>query len=85
MATYKVLIKSSAEKELRSLPKIDLKRVARRLASLSANPWPNGSEKLSGQSRYRIRQGDWRIVYSVNPRRKEVTIVRIGHRREVYR
>ena len=85
MVNYKVLIKNSAEKELRSLPGVDLKRVVERLARLSINPRPVGSEKISGQNHYRIRQGNWRIIYLVNDRRKEVTIFRIGHRREVYR
>ena len=85
MVNYKVLIKNSAEKELRSLPGVDLKRVVKRLARLSINPRPISSEKLSGQNHYRIRQGSWRIIYLVNDRRKEVTIFRIGHRREVYR
>ena len=85
MVNYKVLIKNSAEKELRSLPGVDLKRVVKRLARLSINPRPVGSEKISGQNHYRIRQGNWRIIYLVNDRRKEVTIFRIGHRREVYR
>ena len=85
MVNYKVLIKNSAEKELRSLPRVDLRRIVKRLTRLSINSRPVGSEKLSSQNRYRIRQGDWRIIYSVNDRKKEVTIFRIGHRREVYR
>ncbi|MHB0887045.1 MAG: type II toxin-antitoxin system RelE family toxin [Bacillota bacterium] len=56
-----------------------------RIQALSDNPRPPGGEKLSGQERYRIRQGDYRILYEVDDARQAVTIVKIGHRREVYR
>lgn len=67
------------------MSRTDLKRVVKRLTCLPINPRLIGSEKLSGQNRYRVRQGSWRIIYSVDDKRKEVTIFRIGHRREVYR
>lgn len=83
--SYSVLIRRSAERELRAVPKRDLARVAARIRGLADDPRPPGSEKLSGQDRYRIRQGDYRVVYSVDDGERLVDVVKIGHRREVYR
>ncbi|HCW50609.1 MAG TPA: type II toxin-antitoxin system mRNA interferase toxin, RelE/StbE family [Clostridiales bacterium] len=85
MASYSVRVKSSAIKELESLPPKDLARVAMRIEGLATDPRPPGCEKLSGQERYRLRQGDYRILYEVDDPRLVVTIVKVGHRREVYR
>ncbi len=84
-ASYSVAIKKAAERELRALPKEDLRRVVDRIRGLAENPRPPGSEKLSGEERYRIRQGDYRIVYAIDDEARIVEIVKIGHRREVYR
>jgi mRNA interferase RelE/StbE len=65
MAAYRIFLKKSAAKELADLPKNDLRRIADRIAALADDPRPAGCEKLSGQERYRIRQGDYRIVYSI--------------------
>lgn len=64
--SYNVLIKKSAERELRKIPKADLQRITQRIKELAAIPRPSGSEKLAGQDSYRIRQGDYRIVYSID-------------------
>jgi len=85
MARYEVYLKRSAAKELGRLPRADLRRVVARIRSLAKEPRPAGSEKLSGQERYRIRQGDYRIVYSVQDDERTVWLVKISHRREVYR
>ena len=85
MDSYKLLIRRSAEKELRDIPKPDLGRIIQRIQALSARPKPHGCEKLSGEEKYRIRQGDWRIVYEVDDAARVVEIFKIGHRREVYR
>ncbi len=85
MASYEILIKKDVEAELRSLTKSDLEKVVARIQSLSANPRPAGSEKLKGQEGYRVRQGNYRIVYLVDDASKVVRIVKVGHRREVYR
>lgn len=87
MAKYRVLIKQSAAKELENVGrKRDRQRVVQRIQSLSENPRPHGCEKLSGRSdRYRIRQGPYRIVYSIDDDVLTVTVVKIGHRSEVYR
>lgn len=83
--SYDLVVKKSAERELRALPKHDLRRVTKRLQELSHNPRPPGCEKLSGHDEYRIRQGDYRIVYAIDDAAHIVTLVKIGHRREVYR
>ncbi|HEY4682980.1 MAG TPA: type II toxin-antitoxin system RelE/ParE family toxin [Candidatus Acidoferrales bacterium] len=82
---YQLRMKHSAERELRALPKTDLKRIVERIQQLASKPRPFGSEKLSGQHAYRIRQEDYRVVYAVDDKRRVVEIVKIGHRREVYR
>ena len=85
MESYKVLIRGSAAEELGRLPKKDLRRVVTRIRGLAAEPRPHGCEKLSAQERYRIRQGDYRVVYSVDDDGRTVEIFKIGHRGEVYR
>jgi mRNA interferase RelE/StbE len=82
---YRVLIKPSALKELDSIPKRDLKRIVERMRNLSEIPRPPGCEELSGEDRYRVRQGPYRIVYSIDDKSHEVLVVKVGHRREVYR
>lgn len=85
MESYKVLIRGSAAEELGRLPTKDLRRVVTRIQGLAAEPRPHGCEKLSAQERYRVRQGDYRIVYSIDDHGRTVEIVKIGHRGEVYR
>jgi mRNA interferase RelE/StbE len=85
VASYKLLIKPSAVKELEALPAKDRRRLVVRLQKLSSDPWPPGSEKLSGHDLYRIRQGNYRVLYSVEDLALIVLVVKIGHRREVYR
>ena len=85
MASYSLRVKKSAEKELRSIPTTDLPRIVRRMYALATDPRPHGSEKLSGETNYRVRQGDWRVVYSINDAAKMIEIIKIGHRRDVYR
>jgi len=84
---YRISIKPSAAKELdRVGRKQDRVRIVARIRSLADDPRPSGCEKLTGRSeRYRIRQGDYRIVYGVDDSDPGVTIVKIGHRRDVYR
>ena len=85
MASYKIQIKVSAAKELEEIPKPDLQRISKKIQSLSENPRPIGSEKLTGSERYRIRQGNYRILYQIDDRKIVVVVVKVGHRREVYR
>jgi mRNA interferase RelE/StbE len=87
VASYRVLIKTSAAKEIEAVePRTIRVRVVSRIQSLAQAPRPVGSQKLAGEAeRYRIRQGPYRIVYSVDDERRVVEVVKIGHRREVYR
>lgn len=85
MAAYKILIKKSVYGDLDAIPKNDLQRIMDRIAALAANPRPHGCEKLAGQERYRIRQGHYRIVYSIEDKELGVLVVKVGHRKNVYR
>ena len=85
MESYKLKIKRSAAKEIGDLRKADCQRVIAKIQVLAGNPRPNGCEKLSGAEKYRIRQGDYRILYEIDDSAKLVTIVKVGNRREVYR
>jgi mRNA interferase RelE/StbE len=85
MASYELAFKRSVAKDLRSVPKRDVKRILKKIESLAADPRPADCEKLSGRERYRVRQGAYRIVYEIVDTRLIVTIVKIGHRRDVYR
>jgi mRNA interferase RelE/StbE len=82
---YKLTIKSTAEKELSKIPKKILRQVVTKIQNLADEPRPMGAEKLSGEEKYRIRQGDYRIVYSIDDKLRVIDVVRVGHRREVYR
>jgi len=85
MAKYKITIKKSAARELDEIPKKDLRKVVKRIQTLARNPRPSGSQKLSAQQCYRVRQGDYRIVYSIDDEDSLIDIVKIGRRREIYR
>lgn len=87
MAGCSVRIKTSAAKELAAVePRAVRVRVVSRIQALARSPRPRGSQKLAGEAeRYRIRQGAYRIVYSVGDEQRIVEVVKIGHRRELYR
>jgi len=85
VASYSLEIKKSAARELGELPPKDCTRVAVRIQALAEEPRPHGCEKLSGDERYRIRQGVYRVLYEIDDRGARVTIVKIAHRREAYR
>jgi len=85
VASYRLLIKPSAVKELEALPVKDRRRLVMRLQKLTANPRPPGSEKLSGHELYRIRQGNYRVLYSVHDQELIILVIKVGHRRDVYR
>lgn len=85
MAKYKLVFKKSVSKDLRSIPNKDVARILQRLEWLQENPRPDDSEKLSGQERYRIRQGVYRVVYEVQDELLVVTVVKVGHRKHVYK
>lgn len=85
MAAYKVFFKKSVEKDFSAIPKNDLKKIIKRIGGLAEVPRPPGCEKLTGQERYRLRQGFYRIVYSVQDDELTVWVVKVGHRKDIYR
>lgn len=87
MAAYRLLIKASAAKEIEAVgAKADRKRIINGIQALADDPRAHGSEKLAGSAnRYRVRQGQYRIVYLIDDGRHEVTIFKVGHRKDVYR
>jgi mRNA interferase RelE/StbE len=85
MAEYKIYFKESVERDFRIIPKKDLKKILSRIDALGRDPRPTGHEKLTGQERYRIRQGQYRIVYSIDDKELTVWVVKVGHRKDVYR
>ena len=85
MARYELRFKTSVAKDLRDIPKTDLRRILERIEAMRDAPRPAGCEKLSAQERYRIRQGNYRILYEILDAEVIVEVVKIGHRREVYR
>ena len=84
MAKYKIEIKKSAIKELESIPSNDLKRILTKIESLAEDPRQTGCIKLSGDDRYRIRQGNYRILYTIEDDILTIFIVKVGHRKDVY-
>jgi len=85
MASFEVIFKQSVAKDLRQLPKKDIKKILRRIEALRKEPRPPGVEKLSGQEKYRIRQGMYRILYEIRNNELIIVVVKVGHRRYVYR
>jgi len=86
MASYSIRWKPSATKDLRRLPKDSIPRILRAVEQLASDPLPQGTRKLIGSERsYRLREGDYRIIYTVEANELVIQIVRIGHRKDVYR
>jgi len=84
LAKYKILIKPSAAKELKRIPQKYIQKIVHKIQSLADNPRPPGCEKLTNQEKYRVRQGRYRIIYMIEDDHLIVTVVKIGHRRNVY-
>jgi mRNA interferase RelE/StbE len=86
VAKYRLLIKPAAVKDLEAIPlKRDRQRVVERISKLAEDPRPSGSEKISGQDKYRVRQGRYRILYTIEDQDLIVQVVKVGHRKDVYR
>ena len=86
MASYRIFIKPSAAKELEAIgTRRDRTRLVAKINSLAIDPRPPGCQKLTGSEKYRVRQGAYRVVYSIEDDRLVVTVVRVAHRRDVYR
>jgi mRNA interferase RelE/StbE len=84
MASYKISIKRSAAKELEKIVLADRRRIIEKIRELASDPRPHGCKKLSGQEKYRLRQGDDRILYEIHDDELIIVLVKIGHRRDVY-
>lgn len=85
MVSYKILFKRSAEKDLRGISSPYLSRVLQKIAVLRSEPRPAGAQLLRMDGRYyRLRQGDYRIIYEIDDTNTEIAIIKIGRRREVY-
>ncbi|KAA9134004.1 type II toxin-antitoxin system RelE/ParE family toxin [Marinihelvus fidelis] len=85
MASYELVFRKSVTRDFRSIPKRDVGRILKRIERLLEDPRPSGCEKLSGQDRYRVRQGVYRIIYEISDRHLVITVVKVGHRQSVYR
>ena len=86
MAKYSVVVSQSAEKVLKKLPKKDLLKLLATIESLAVNPYPDGCRKLSGEEEtYRVRQGNYRVIYEVEGKRLLVLVLKVGHRKDIYR
>jgi mRNA interferase RelE/StbE len=85
MAEYEIYFKESVEKDFLKIPKKDIQKILSRIESLAKDPRPPGHEKLSGQEKYRIRQGLYRLIYSVQDKELTVWVVKVGHQKDVYR
>ena len=85
MAKFDLVFKESVFRDLKDIPKQDIKRILERIDSLREEPRPPGSVKLSGKEYYRVRQGNFRIIYEIQNTQLVVIVIKVGHRREVYR
>jgi mRNA interferase RelE/StbE len=85
MGRYRLVFRKSVARDLRRLPNCDLRRILAAIESLSEDPRRSGIEKLSGQERYRMRQGNYRIIYEIDDEEVVVVVVKVGHRSDVYR
>jgi len=83
--SYQLAILRRAVKELARLPEKDKRRIEADIEALAASPRPHGSKKLTGRDGYRIRSGDYRVVYEIDDRRRMVIVLHVGHRKDVYR
>jgi mRNA interferase RelE/StbE len=85
MAVYRLFFKKSVQKDFRAIPKNDLFKIINRIDALADDPRPSGCEKISGQEKYRLRQGRYRILYSIQDDELTVWVVKVGHRKHIYR
>ncbi len=86
MANYKIQISSTAEKSLKKLPKKTLSKIVALIQSLAVNPFPANYRKLRGEEHtYRVRIGTYRIIYEVRNRELRILVLKVGHRKHIYR
>ncbi|MBI4536602.1 MAG: type II toxin-antitoxin system RelE/ParE family toxin [candidate division NC10 bacterium] len=85
MGSYRLVFRKSVAKDLRAIPTRDVRRILSTIDTLSENPRGVGCEKLSGQERYRVRQGDYRVIYEIQDAQFVVVVAKVAHRGEAYR
>jgi mRNA interferase RelE/StbE len=85
VAKYELVVRPSVAKDTKDIPSSDLKKMLLKMEALCDNPRPPGSVKLSGMEYYRIRHGDYRIIYEIEDSRLIIVVIKVGHRREIYR
>lgn len=85
MTSYRLVFRQSVAKDLRKVPREDAARILKRIEGLAVDPRPPGTEKLSAREQYRLRQGRYRVLYEVKDDEAVVVVVKVGHRRDVYR
>ena len=85
MARYRVIVRKSVSKDMKGIPRNDVRRILVSIESLANDPRPLGCKKLSEQERYRIRQGNYRILYEIEDNKLIICVVKVRHRRDVYR
>ena len=85
MAEYEIFFRESVYKDFRKIPKKNLQKILSKIQNLKLDPRPSGSEKLTGQEFFRIRQGKYRIVYSIQDNQITIWVIKVGHRKEIYR
>ena len=85
MARYKLIFKKSIAKDLRNIPKADIKRILKKIDALAVDPRGEGCTKLSGRDLYRVRQGLYRIVYEIRDKELIISVIKVSHRSDVYK
>jgi len=85
MAAYKIFFRKSVRKDFEAIPKKDLQRILNRVEKLIDDPRPHSCEKLADKDRYRLRQGIYHIIYSIQDDELTIWIVKVGHRKDIYR
>ncbi len=85
MAEYKIFFRESVSKDFKKTPKKDLQIILSKIKKLGEEPHRPGSEKLTGQDLYRMRQGNYRILYSIQDKQLTIWVIKVGHRKDIYR
>ena len=85
MAEYKIFFRESVSKDFKKIPKKDLQKILSKIKKLGEDPHIPGSEKLTGQDLYRIRQSNYRILYSIQDKQLTIWVIKVGHRKDIYR
>lgn len=82
---FELVVDKRARKELLHIHQPDLKRLVAKIQALAEQPFPSDAIRLTGQPAYRLRQGDWRVIFEVDEKARVVTVIKVAHRREAYR